>query len=369
MRTTVARIDLGAIDHNLSVIRRKAAGKAILAMVKANAYGHGMIAVSKRLYHLGVEALGVAFVDEGVQLRYAGIQCPIMVLTPVTASEVDAVVLHSFTSVICEAGQARALNDAARRANTMTRVHVYVDTGMHREGVLPADAVDFVEFLATLPHLTVEGICTHFATSDDVGSQFLQQQLSTFDAVLSNLTARGRSFVHVHAANTGGIWQTSQDRWTMVRPGLSLYGYALPSEEEELQPVMSVVSSVVSSRRIRAGESVSYGRRWTAERETTIVTIPIGYGDGYLRSLTGKAECLINGRRYPIVGTICMDECMVDVGDNDVAIDDDVILIGSQSTGDGNMERISARDVASWAGTIPYEITTAISARVPRHYV
>jgi len=369
MRSTIARIDLGAVRHNLAHIRRKAPGMDVLAMVKANAYGHGMLAVSRHLQDLDVDMLGVAFVDEGVHLRYAGVHKPIMILTPIAAAEADAVVLHKFASVVCDIGQARALSDAARRANNVASVHIYVDTGMHREGVSPQDAPAFIEDLAALPNLALDGICTHFATSDEAGSEFLGYQLSTFRTLVSELSARGRSFVHVHAANTGGIWQLADGPWTMVRPGLSLYGYAHSDTDQNLRPVLSLHTKVLSSRMIAAGESVSYGRRWTSQRDTTIVTIPIGYGDGYMRGLTGAAWCLIRGKRYPIVGTICMDECMVDVGTDVVTIDDPVVLIGEQQDSNARIEKIDAREVAVWAGTIPYEITTAISARVPRQYV
>jgi len=369
MRSTVARIDLTALEQNLGVIRQKAPGMAILAMVKANAYGHGMLAVSRHLQELNVDMLGVAFVDEGVHLRYAGVHKPIMVLTPIAAAEADAVVLHKFASVVCDLDQARALSDAARRSEHCASVHVYVDTGMHREGVSPTDTSAFIDALAAMPNLSLDGICTHFATADEAGSDFLLKQLSTFKGVVSEQTARGRSFAHVHAANTGGIWQLSDQPWTLVRPGLSLYGYAYPDQENGLRPVLSLHSEVLSVRTISKGDSVSYGRRWIAECETTIATIPIGYGDGYMRGLTGSAYCLIRGRRYPVVGTICMDECMVDVGSDEISIGDRVVLIGEQQDDAGRIDRIDAREVAAWAGTIPYEITTAISARVPRQYV
>jgi alanine racemase len=364
----MAKIDLSALDHNLGVIRKRAPGMAVLAMVKANAYGHGMIAVSQRLERQGVDALGVAFVEEGVTLRRAGITTPIMVLTPVARAEADDVVRHSFISVVCDADQARAISEAGRRAERTASVHVYVDTGMHREGVYPHDVPAFLDLLSAMPNLSVDGICTHFATADDATSEYLARQLSTFETLLTNLSAMGRRFAHVHAANTGAIWHVGHSMWTMVRPGLSLYGYAA-SDAHDLRPVLSLTTTVLSKRRIAAGESVSYGRRWFADRDTTIVTIPIGYGDGYSRHLTGAAQCLVRGKRYPIVGTICMDECMIDVGDDHVEIDDAVVLIGSQTDEHGQRHTIDACDVASWAGTIPYEITTAISARVPRHYV
>lgn len=370
MRCTVARIDLGALRWNLSQLRHRTEGRKIMAMVKANAYGHGMIEVSRTLQESGVDMLGVAFADEGVTLREQGIVVPIMVLTPTMADEARIVVDNALTTVACDFDQVATLGTLAAEGGTKAIVHVYVDTGMHRDGVQPHEAVDFVHALDRLPGIDVQGICTHFATSDEAHSGFLLEQLESFRTVVATLSSAGRTFVHVHAANTGAIWQAEQALCTMVRPGLSLYGYAPPFDDAmTMRPVLSLETKVLSVRRIRAGETVSYGRRYTAPADRTIATIPVGYGDGYPRKLTGKATCLINGRSYPVVGTICMDECMVDVGDDPVAIGDDVVLIGRQADVDGRIASIDATDVAAWAETIPYEITTAITARVPRKYV
>ncbi|MDZ4746231.1 MAG: alanine racemase [bacterium] len=368
MRSTNVLIDLSALEWNLGVVRRRTDGRKVLGMVKANAYGHGIVQVSKVLQSNQIDMLGVAFVDEGVLLREAGIQIPIMVLTPPERSDVADILRFDLTTVVSNIQEAEVLNAAASARRP--RVHVYIDTGMRRDGVRAEHAVAFVEALGYCTNLDVEGICTHLATSEEPDSAFVREQLSTFAAVLRQLSARGHTFAIVHAANTGGIWQSAQSMFTMVRPGLSLYGYAPPHDDIfTLRPVMSIVSKVLSLRTVHAGETVSYGRRWMASQDTTIATIPLGYGDGYLRALTGKASCLIHGKTFPIVGTICMDECMVDVGDYSVEVGDDVVMLGRQSNAEGHVQSIDALDIANWANTIPYEITTAISARVPRIYV
>lgn len=370
MRSTVAVIDLDALEWNLTRVRLRAEGRAVLGMVKANAYGHGMIPIARTLADLGIDVLGVAFVDEAIALRLSGVTCPILVLTPVETHEVEDVVTYDLITVACEIDQIRALSDCAMAHSCQVSVHLYIDTGMLREGFRPREAVEASRMIRSLPGVTLDGLCTHFATSDEPGSEFLREQLSTFEETHRKLVNDGCSFVWVHAANTGALWQSSESHFTLVRPGISIYGYAhANSDEMTLRPVMSIRSRVVSKRRAWPGDTVSYGRRYMVTEETTIVTVPIGYGDGYLRSLSGQAACLIGGRRCRVVGSICMDELMVDVGDANVAIGDEVILLGRQSHPGGHVESIDAVELAAWAGTIPYEVTTAVSGRVPREYV
>lgn len=370
MRSTKAVVDLDALEWNLARVRACADGQAVLGMVKANGYGHGMTPIARVLVELGIDVLGVAFVDEAIALRLSGISCPILVLTPVGSHEVDAVVEHDLISVACDIDQVRSLSDSAQAHSRRVSVHLYIDTGMLREGFRPRDAVEVSRVIRSLPGVTLDGLCTHFATSDEPASRFMREQLSTFEQTHQKLVDDGCSFVWVHAANTGALWQSSESHFTLVRPGISIYGYAhATSEEMTLRPVMSVRSRIISKRRAWPGETVSYGRRYMVTQETTIVTVPIGYGDGYLRSLSGHAECLIGGRRCRIVGSICMDELMVDVGDADVSIGDEVVLLGWQANAGDHVESIDAVELAAWAGTIPYEITTAVSGRVPREYV
>lgn len=370
MRSTVATIDTDALVWNVGVIRKRAPNARVLGMVKANAYGHGMLAVARILEHINVDMLGVAFVDEAVQLRKGGITLPIMVLTPNEPHEAETIASSNLSVVVCSTAQANALSAAAEKAGTVVNIHVYVDTGMHRDGFTPHDVVDAVGAIKALPGLHTEGLCTHFATADELHHPFIREQIERFERVVARLAEHGHTFDVVHAANTGGIWQAPFAHYSMIRPGLSMYGYSSPADEEMmLRPVMSITSRVLSLRRIWPGDTVSYGQRYMATQETTIATVPIGYGDGYLRGLTGSAKCLIGGKEYPIVGTICMDECMVDVGSDPVAIGDEVVLLGYQSDARGRVHSIDAIDIAQWAHTIPYEITTLVSSRVPRQYV
>lgn len=338
-----------------------------MPMVKANAYGHGMMECSAILSEEGADFLGVAFASEGVALRDYGITTPIVVMTPPEPSEASLFCRYDLQPVACSIESMRVLSGEATRQQTILRYHLYIDTGLSRDGVLPEEAVRFMHAVSSLPNCEAIGICTHFATSDEEDTSFAEEQLKSFNQVIGNLGNSGIHFAFIHAANTAGIAHLPEAKFTLVRPGLSMYGCA-PTDELErklsLEPILTLKSSVLSLRRLPARTSVSYGRRYFTTQETTIATIPIGYGDGYMRALTGKAECLIRGKRYPIVGTICMDECMVDVGDDALECGDEVILIGKQGR-----ESITAGHVAQQCGTIPYEILTAISARVPRVYV
>ncbi len=366
MRSTVATIDLDALAWNYHAIRSRIGSAQMLAMVKANAYGHGMIGVSRVLQHLGVDMLGTAFVSEARELRAAGVTIPIMVLTQVEPHEAAEAVELDLITVVGDPGQAKALADAALARNTVADVHLYVDTGMSRDGVRAHDAPHLAQVLQSMEGLRCSGICTHFATADDVHNPFLTEQLSTFRHVIEQCALVGCSFATVHAANTGALWQSADTHLSLVRPGLSLYGYAsAETHVAPLRPVMRLSSTVVSVRRAWPGETVSYGRRYMVAEEATIATVPIGYGDGYMRALTGSAHCLIRGKRYPVVGTVCMDEIMVNVGNDDVQLGDEVVLLGVQQTEHGG-GAIDIDELATWAHTIPYEITTAVSARVPR---
>jgi len=369
MRSTRALIDTDALAWNYSVVRRRVGKRRMLAMVKANAYGHGMVGVARVLVSLGVDVLGVAFVDEAIELRRAGIATPIVVLTPFEQHEADAIIEHGLEVVIGASEQCAPLSTRASIAGVLVPVHVYVDTGMARDGVSPKEAVATVQYCTSLPGLHVRGLCTHFANADLPHDSYNVAQLEIFEFVLQQCANAGLTFLDVHAANTGAIWNTNAALFTMVRPGMSLYGYAPEGNDVfTLHPVMSLVSSVLSLRTVHAGDTVSYGRRWVAPQTTRIATIPIGYGDGFSRILSGKAVALIQGKEMPIVGTICMDECMVNVGDAAVSIGDEVVLLGKQAV-DGHYVSVNAVDIAALAQTIPYEVTTAIAARVPRVFV
>lgn len=369
MRATVAHIDLDALEWNFQTVRRRASGQRLLGMVKANAYGHGIIEISRALQQLGADMLGTAFVDEAVSIRSHGIDTDVLILTPVEVSEAPVVVNHGFHIVGCDLEQLRAVSEHAVVSSTTIPVHLYLDTGMNREGFRALEAVQVAQQIQSLSGLSLVGVCTHFATADDPSSPFLREQLETFTSAVSKLASAGIALPYVHAANSGALWMDEAAHFTMVRPGLALYGYALGAEPEmALRPVLSLHSRINSLRTVWPGETVSYGQRYVVSERSNIVTVPIGYGDGYLRSLTGKAECIISGKRYPIVGSICMDELMVNVGSDTCMLGQDVVLIGQQQQSTDVYATIDAIELAEHAGTIPYEILTAVSARVPRMY-
>jgi len=366
MRSTIAEIDTVKLRHNFHHIRSLTPGAAIMPMVKANAYGHGMIECSRMLVEEGADFLGVAFASEGIILRENGIIAPIVVMTPPEPTESAIFCEYDLQPVACSIESMRLLSNEAVTQNKTLQYHLYIDTGLSRDGIMPDEAVDFMKAASELKNIEAIGICTHFATSDEVDTIFAKIQLKSFNQVVEKLKSLNIFFPYIHASNTAGIAHLPEAKFTLVRPGLSMYGCAPTHELEDklsLEPILTLKTSVLSLRRLPAGTPVSYGRRYYTTQETSIATIPIGYGDGYVRALTGKAECLIHGKRYPIVGTICMDECMVDVGDDTIQCGDEVILIGNQGE-----ECITAAQIADNCGTIPYEILTAISARVPRVY-
>ncbi|MFN5876114.1 MAG: alanine racemase [Ignavibacteria bacterium] len=369
MRSTQVHIDLDALEWNFECIRKHAPTQKVLGLVKANAYGHGIVPIARALEMLGVDMLGVALLDEAIELRRCGVTCDILILTPIETHEAALAVEHNVHIVACSLPQSEAISNAARAAGVKVSMHLYIDTGMLREGFRPADAVAAAQHIAAMPGADLVGVCTHFATADDPHSPFLRSQLESFTQVLTKLDNAGYAFEYVHAANSGALWMEKQAHFTLVRTGLALYGYALGAEPyAALRPVMSVRSTINSFRHAWPGESVSYGQRYIVAAEATIATIPIGYGDGYMRSLSGKGQCLISGKRYPIVGSICMDELMVNIGTDTCSLDQDVVVLGGQIAPDGSYEYIDAIEIAERAGTIPYEVMTAFSARVPRVY-
>ncbi len=367
MRVTIAEINCSALRHNFQKIRQRAEARAIIAIVKANAYGHGMLRCAQIFREEGSEYLGVAFADEGAELRLSGDSGPIVVLSPPLPEEAELFCRYDLDVVACSLPAMRAFSEAARQAGCTLRAHLYIDTGMRRDGIEPSEAVAFMNACSELSNIRFTGVCTHFATSDEADRSFALQQLALFRQTTDELAQAGYRFPLIHAANSGGVINLPNAHFTVVRPGLTLYGYD-PSERSEhpeaLQPAMALHTRINSIRRVPANTSVSYGRKYRTAKTSWIATIPIGYGDGFTRLLTGRAECLIRGQRFPIVGTICMDQCMVDTGDVAVEPGEEVVLIGRQ-----NNEVISAVDIAATLGTIPYEVISAISARVPRIYV
>lgn len=364
-RPTVAEIDLKALAHNLRGIRRKIGRRVgVMGVVKANAYGHGIVEVAKFLEAEKIDYLGVANPEEGIALREAGMTAPIHVFTLPSKPQASLFGMYDLEPTVCSPYEVALLNTHAERIGKTIPVHVKIDTGMNRIGVELVELKQLLRNLAKRRRLEIKGVYTHFAMADARDKSFSNLQLAEFHRALEVLRKEGVSAEYIHCAGSAGILDLPESYFSMVRPGIMLYGYYPSRETTEsvpLKPVLSLKSRVSLVKWIEPGESVSYGRRYIAKRKTRIATLPLGYADGYMRSLTGRSTVLIGDKRFPTAGTICMDQLMVDVGSADVRVGDEAVLIGQQ-----HRERISAWDLAVTLGTIPYEICTNISSRVPR---
>ena len=368
LRSTYAIVHLDAIDDNIRLARsRIRPDTKLLAVIKANAYGHGLVAVGTHLdKNPDVAMFGVALCEEGVSLREHGVQKPILILGVTDDAHFDAVVQNELTPAVFSPEHVYALAAACRRTGKSASAHLKIDTGMHRIGVIDEQMLsDLLDAFDACPMVTLSGIFTHFAKSEN-DPAFTALQAERFDRAVALTKARGYSPI-VHAANSGAILGQTDYSYDMVRLGIAMYGChpdGVSTRESGLKPAMSLVTHISNLKKLPAGEGISYGQKFVTVRDTVVATLPIGYGDGYKRCLTGKTDVLIGGKRCPQIGTICMDQLMVDVTDvPDAAIGDEAILLGTQ--GD---EMILADDLADLCGTISYEILLSISERVPRIY-
>lgn len=373
MRNAWAEVDLGAIRHNVGVVRAAVHPAQIWAVVKADGYGHGAVAVAVAALDAGATGLCVALVQEGVQLCEAGIEAPILVLSEQPESELELLVTHGLTATAYSAAGIAALATHADRAGVdNVAVHLKIDTGMHRVGAAPDDAVQLALRIIATPQLRLEGAFTHLAIADEPTAAANDRQLDLFDQVLDDLWLVGVRLAFIHAANSAAALGITRARFDLVRLGIAMYGIApgpgVAESCDGLRPALTLKARVGFVRRASAGEGVSYGLRHTFERDTNVATIPIGYADGVPRRLfaTGGAV-LIGGRRCPIVGVVTMDQLMVDCGDAPVAVGDEVVLIGFQSGPDGDAQ-ISVNEWAERLDTIGYEIVCGISQRIERRY-
>jgi alanine racemase len=369
MRLTKAIISTDNLKKNFLNIRKKVGKARVMAVVKADAYGHGVKTVVSVLNSLGrkkPEYFAVATADEGVELRQLKIKQPVLIFDPV--DKYQAYKYFKF-NLIPSVSTQEDLNILIGEKNKLKSnkkifVHVKINTGMNRLGVDYQEAVKFIEKLSSYKNFGIGGIYTHFATSDEVGSKYAKLQIKRFDEVINELKERKLNYGLAHAANSGAILDFPEAYYDMVRPGISLYGYypsLQTSESIKLYPVMSLVSKVSTVRKIKRGESVSYSRRYFTREETKIISVPIGYADGFTRALTNKAQAIIKNKIYNQVGTVTMDRIMFDVGNDNIKVNDEVILIGSK----GKL-KIDAWDWSKNVNTIPYEVTCGISKRVPR---
>jgi alanine racemase len=364
-----ARVSLGAFQHNLNAVRSYVGNDVrVMAVIKADGYGHGMTRLARAAEESGITDFGVARVHEGIELRQHQPSATILVFEAGRGDTLNAAIMNRLDLTTVSEETTCSLESAARAVGIRARIHVKVDTGMGRLGLPPASALHVVEQVSRSQWLTLAGIYSHFATSEDPDQAFAREQLSRFQDLLDAVTGQG---IHVplrHMANSGAIISLPESHFDLVRPGIMLYGYppgfGMP-ERYPVVPVLSLTSRVAFLKTVSPGTSISYGRRYFTKETTRIATVPMGYADGYPRALLGKASALVNGVRYPVVGTICMDQLMLDLGpDSTAQVGDEVVLIG-RSEG----EQITAWDIARSVGSIPYEITCVITRRVPREYV
>jgi alanine racemase len=367
-RPTWAEIDLNAIKYNYGRIKELvSSGIKIMVVVKANAYGHGIIETSKTLSSCGVDYLGVATVDEALKLRQGGIKEPVLVLGPVLQGEVDAALAHRITLTVCNAELAKALSAKTKGRRARTGVHVKVDTGMGRIGVWHQEAFGFIKWLLGHKHISLEGIYTHFSSAGR-DNFFTNYQIESFEELIARLEKSDIRIPLRHAANSIATVDFRRSHLNMVRPGIIVYGMYPKRDFMKfltLRPALSLKTRVAYIKDVPAGRSVSYGRTYITEKDTRIATIPIGYADGYERILSNKAFVLLRGKRARVVGKVTMDQVMLDVGHiKGVKLGDEVVLIGRQGS-----DRITAEELSKLCGTIPYEIVCSIGSRVPRVYI
>lgn len=372
MRPVRAEVDLDAVMANARALKATADGALLCAVVKADGYGHGAVPVARAALSGGADILGVALVAEGAELRDAQISGPVLVLSQASPHELDDLVAQDLEATVYTQAGIEDLADASRRAERYLQgrpvnVHLKVDTGMHRVGAMPSEAVALARVIRSEPTLRLTSVFTHFAVADEPDEAFTDTQLGRYLEVLEQIRAVGIDVPLRHAANTAGTIAHPASRLDLVRCGIGIYGLA-PSPaldgQVALRPALSLVARVSHVQRVSAGEGVSYGLRYRPDRETTIATVPLGYADGIRRGLSSAGgEVLIGGQRRSMAGTITMDQFLADCGDHAVAVGDQVVLIGRQ--GD---EQISADEWARLLDTINYEVVCGISPRVPRHY-
>jgi alanine racemase len=366
-----ADIDLNAIAHNVAELRRITHPKArFMAVVKANAYGHGAIEVAKEALNHGAQNLGVARISEGLQLRLAGIDAPILVLGYTPPELIPRLIQANLTPTVYSEEAARAISDYALSCGKTVRIHIKTDTGMGRLGftLKESRSLSDIETIARLPGIEIEGIFTHFATADSRDKTFAKVQLELFTDFTDKLRRRGLEIPVRHAANSAAIMEMPESHLDMVRAGIALYGL-YPSDETDktrikLKPAMTLKSGVIHLKQVPAGFAVSYGCTYQTPKPTVIATVSIGYADGLNRLLSSRGYMLVRGQRAQIVGRVCMDLTMLDVGHiPDVKIGDEVVVFGSQENAS-----VSVDDIASMLNTINYEIVSTITARVVRQY-
>jgi alanine racemase len=367
LRPTVVEVSLARLAENFRAIQAAVAPAAVMPIVKANAYGHGLVPVARHLVTLGARSLGVAFLEEAVALREAGVTLPILVMGGIFGDQIPIFLRHGLTLTASSIDKLKQVDEVADRMGVTATVHLKIDTGMERIGVHYYNARGLLERAADCRRVTVEGIYSHFANADALDLASARLQLARFLEVLEWYDKQGVPPPVRHMANSGAVLQLRESHLDLVRPGILLYG-VYPSIEVRktipVRPALSLRSRVVYFKVVTPGHPVSYGSTWQSDHPVRVVTVPVGYGDGYFRALSNVAHVLIRGKKYPVVGRVCMDQIMVNIEWETAYNGDVVTLLGA----DGD-ELITCEHVAEWAGTIPYEVLTNINTRVPRVYI
>lgn len=362
-RPTHLQVNCGRICANYQLLKAHANGAKVMAILKANAYGHGLLQVAKALENQGADYFGVAYVEEGVLLRKTGIQSPILVLGGIIGDQIPIFIKNRLEITASSLDKLMAIDGCAESMGLRARVHLKIDTGMERIGVHDYSAVALLEASTTCRNTDIIGIFSHFATANDRDPSFAESQMMRFEKVLDWYRENNVTMPMRHMANTAAMLRFPQSHYDMVRPGISLYGVAPFESEINVQMAIRWVSRIVYFKVVEADRTVSYGATWRASEQTRIVTIPVGYGDGYMRANSNRSHVLIRGKRYPVVGKVCMDQLMVNIGWDEAFNGEEVVLLGDQ----GN-ERIGIEELAEWSQTISYEVLTAMNTRVSRIY-
>ncbi len=364
-----AEINLDAIAHNIKQVRSKInRDTKVLAVVKADGYGHGAVEVSKVCLYSGADQLGVATCDEGVQLRNASIQVPVLILSKTVEAQLETVVNNSLTQTIYTYEMAKELSETAKRLKKTAYAHIKIDTGMSRIGFLPnEESLKIIEDIFKLDNIEITGIFTHFSTADERDKAFTKEQYRRFMYVADAIESKGHKGLIRHCANSAAIIDMPQYQLDMVRSGIITYGM-LPSNDVshniDLMPAMSIKSQIIHIKTLDEGVGIGYNRTFYTNRKTVVATVPIGYADGYSRRLSNKARVIVNGQYANIIGNVCMDQLMIDVTDINANLGDIVTLMGT----DGNAQ-VSAEELAEIEGTINYEVVCDVGKRVPRVYI
>ena len=370
LRPVWAEVDLDKLAHNMREIRRVAKSENIIAVVKADAYGHGAIDVAPVLLQNGANRLAVAVQSEAVELRRSGIECPIMILGFTPPNLIDNLLKYDIEQTVFSYEFAKQLSKMAKKKNKIAKIHIAVDTGMGRIGFLPNDeSAEEVYNISRLSNIIIEGMFCHFSCADEKDKTYTYDQVKKYDDFYEKLKAKKVYIKMRHIANSAAIIDLPETHYEAVRPGIIIYGYYPSSEVNKeninLKPVMTLKTNIVHIKTLPPGEYVSYGRKYKTEKESVIATLPIGYADGYTRLLFQKGKVILRGEFAPVIGRICMDQCMIDVTSiQGVKIGDEVILIGEDEN-----NKFTADTVAELIGTINYEVVCMIGKRVPRVYI